>query len=253
MDINGTGILQCVNLCRTYSNGRTTAVTDAGFTFHEGRFYMIRGKRGSGKSTFLRMLGGVEAPSKGKVYYCGQDLYQMPDKKLARIRGMKFGFVFQSFNLIPELTVFDNILLPCLLNGFYDRDRVYELTHYICLAVFGIFSSGMCFYSRILTQKEQLGMYQVMGLQKKSLMFSIMIENALYFIFTALFSAAVLIGLSLLMGWDIYFLQYIDEYVLILTALLGTSQLGLVFPIFRLLKKDLAEIHDCLSAASYDF
>lgn len=127
MDINGTGILQCVNLYRTYSNGRTTAVTDAGFTFHEGRFYMIRGKSGSGKSTFLRMLGGVEAPSKGKVYYCGQDLYQLPDKKLARIRGMKFGFVFQSFNLIPELTVFDNILLPCLLNGFYDRDRVYEL------------------------------------------------------------------------------------------------------------------------------
>ncbi|AUJ24876.1 ABC transporter ATP-binding protein [Virgibacillus dokdonensis] len=103
-------ILQARDISKTY-NGYSV-VKSTTFSIREGSIYVIQGKSGSGKSTFLSLLGGMEEPSTGKVYVENESLYDMTDKKRSRIRGELFGFVFQSFQLIPELTVRENIELP---------------------------------------------------------------------------------------------------------------------------------------------
>ena len=83
------------------------------------------GKSGSGKSTLLHILGGLETPSDGKVYYDGLDLYKEAD--MADLRRTHFGFIFQAYNLIPEINVRDNILLPSYIAGKKQKERFEEL------------------------------------------------------------------------------------------------------------------------------
>jgi len=82
-----------------------------------GEFSFIVGKSGSGKSTLLHILGGLDTPSAGKVICDGVDLFKLSEKELARFRNETFGFVFQFFHLLPELTLLENILLPSLIRG----------------------------------------------------------------------------------------------------------------------------------------
>ena len=128
-----TPLLQCQDLRKTYYNGhqKTLAVRRAQVEFYSGRFYAVVGRSGCGKSTFLRLAAGIEPPESGRALYKGQDLYRLPEDRRARIRGREFGFVFQSYQLLPELNVRDNIALPCWLN----RKRLTGKIERLCAAL----------------------------------------------------------------------------------------------------------------------
>lgn len=88
------------------------ALDEVNLSIEEGEFAAIVGSSGSGKSTLLHLLGGLDRPTAGKVFIDGKDIYSMNDEKLAIFRRRKIGFVFQSYNLIPVLNVWENIVLP---------------------------------------------------------------------------------------------------------------------------------------------
>lgn len=112
-------ILTTENLTKVYGNGDTavTAVDHLNFEIHKGEFTAIVGASGSGKSTLLHLLGGVDSPTDGKVFLDGDDIYSLNDEKRSILRRRKIGFVFQTYNLIPVLTVEENIKMPLLLDG----------------------------------------------------------------------------------------------------------------------------------------
>ena len=98
--------------------GTTTKVLkDISLQVMQGEFVSIMGPSGSGKSTLLYILGGLDAPTKGQVLLNGTDISRFGDEKMSRIRRQKIGFVFQFYNLIPNLNVEENIMLPLLLDG----------------------------------------------------------------------------------------------------------------------------------------
>ena len=111
-------VLEARAVTRTYGTGTgaTHALRGVDVEIEQGRFTAIIGASGCGKSTLLQAVGGLEAPTSGKVLLDGQDLFALPDAALARLRRTRLGFVFQAFHLLPEYTVRDNILLPLLLD-----------------------------------------------------------------------------------------------------------------------------------------
>lgn len=112
-------ILRVEHLSKLYGSGETTvkALDDITFSVDKGEFVAIIGPSGSGKSTLLHMLGGVDRPSDGKVLVDNADIYQLNETQLAIFRRRQIGLVYQFFNLIPVLTVEENITLPLLLDG----------------------------------------------------------------------------------------------------------------------------------------
>lgn len=93
------------------------AVDGIDLEIENGKFTVIIGTSGSGKSTLLHCIAGLDKPTEGKVFLGDEDLYKLSDSELSKIRRKEFGFIFQSFNLIPVLSVYDNIVLPILLDG----------------------------------------------------------------------------------------------------------------------------------------
>ncbi len=112
-------ILRVDHLSKIYKSGESAvyALNDVSLTLAEGSFTAITGPSGSGKSTLLHLLSGLDKPTKGKVYYRDKDLYQYNDNQLSVLRRRRFGFVFQSYNLVKELTGYENMLLPVMLDG----------------------------------------------------------------------------------------------------------------------------------------
>lgn len=112
-------IIRCENLSKIYraGEGQVAALDNVTLNFEKGVFTAITGPSGSGKSTLLHLLGGLDAPSVGSVYYQKENLYKYRDNQLAVLRRRRFGFVFQSYNLVRELTAWENILLPVILDG----------------------------------------------------------------------------------------------------------------------------------------
>lgn len=112
-------ILRVENLSKQYGNGDTAvrALNDVSFSVEKGEFVAIIGPSGSGKSTLLHMLGGVDRPTGGKVFVDNTDIYQLNETQLAIFRRRQIGLVYQFYNLIPVLTVEENITLPILLDG----------------------------------------------------------------------------------------------------------------------------------------
>ena len=112
-------IIRCENLSKVYSMGENKVYALNGVTaaFEQGSFTAVTGPSGSGKSTFLHLLSGLDRPSDGEVYYQDAKLYQYSDNQLSVLRRRRFGFVFQSYNLVKELTAMENILLPVMLDG----------------------------------------------------------------------------------------------------------------------------------------
>lgn len=120
-------ILKVENLTKTYGSGENlvNAVYDVSFSVEKGEFVAIVGASGSGKSTLLHLIGGVDRPTSGKIFVDGNDISKMNDDKLAVFRRRQVGIVYQFYNLIPILTVEENITLPCDLDGRgVDRERL---------------------------------------------------------------------------------------------------------------------------------
>lgn len=120
-------ILKVENLTKTYGSGENLvhAVDDVSFSVEKGEFVAIVGASGSGKSTILHLIGGVDRPTSGKIFVDGNDISKMNDDKLAVFRRRQVGIVYQFYNLIPILTVEENITLPCDLDGRgVDRERL---------------------------------------------------------------------------------------------------------------------------------
>ncbi len=120
-------ILNVENLTKTYGSGENlvNAVDDVSFSVEKGEFVAIVGASGSGKSTLLHLIGGVDRPTSGKIFVDGNDISKMNDDKLAVFRRRQVGIVYQFYNLIPILTVEENITLPCDLDGRgVDRERL---------------------------------------------------------------------------------------------------------------------------------
>lgn len=111
-------LLEVQSLSKTYGSGNTAvrALKDVTFSVRKGEFVAIVGESGSGKSTLLNMLGALDAPTSGKVFVDGKDILSMDDNAQTVFRRRNIGFIFQSFNLIPELTVEQNIVFPALLD-----------------------------------------------------------------------------------------------------------------------------------------
>ncbi len=112
-------ILETRDLCKTYGSGETAvkALDGVNLAVEQGEFVAIVGTSGSGKSTLLHMLGGLDRPTSGTVTVDGKDLFSLKDEALTIFRRRKIGFVFQSYNLVPVLNVYENIVLPIQLDG----------------------------------------------------------------------------------------------------------------------------------------
>ena len=112
-------ILKTENLKKTYGSGeaKVEALRGVNLTVNKGEFLSIVGTSGSGKSTLLHMLGGLDRPTDGKVIIDGKDIFSLKDEELTIFRRRKIGFVFQAFNLVPVMSVYENIVLPIELDG----------------------------------------------------------------------------------------------------------------------------------------
>ncbi len=112
-------ILKVENLTKVYGkdNNKVVALDNVSFTVEKGEFVAIVGASGSGKSTLLHLIGGVDTPTSGKVFIDGQDIYKLNSDKLAIFRRREVGLIYQFYNLIPILTVEENITLPLELDN----------------------------------------------------------------------------------------------------------------------------------------
>jgi len=107
-------IIQAKNLCKTYSSGSEQfhAIKNVDIEIYDGDFTVIMGNSGSGKSTLLYLLSGLDTVTAGEVYFQGERIDKFNEKELATFRSKKIGFIYQSINLVPDLTLFENIALP---------------------------------------------------------------------------------------------------------------------------------------------
>ena len=119
-------LLEVHKISKTYGSGEAAvqALKQASFSVPRGEFVAVVGESGSGKSTLLNLIGGLDTPTAGKVYIDGRDIFAMKERNLTIFRRRNIGFIFQSFHLIPELTVEQNIIFPVLLD-YRKPDRKY--------------------------------------------------------------------------------------------------------------------------------
>ena len=112
-------IIRCEELSKVYRSGSAAvrAVDGVSLSFEQGSFTAVTGKSGSGKSTLLHLLSGLDRPTDGQVIYQENNLFQYNDNQLSVLRRRRFGFVFQAYNLVRELTAQENILLPVMLDN----------------------------------------------------------------------------------------------------------------------------------------
>jgi putative ABC transport system ATP-binding protein len=112
-------VLKTENLTKIYGKGNTevVALNKANISVEQGEFVAVIGTSGSGKSTLLHMLGGLDTPTSGKVFVENKEIFSLKNDSLTIFRRRKIGFVFQSFNLVPVLNVYENIIFPIQLDG----------------------------------------------------------------------------------------------------------------------------------------
>lgn len=130
-------ILQADNLKKIYGSGENAvhALDGVNISVEKGEFVAIVGTSGSGKSTLLHMLGGLDRPTEGKVIVDGKDISALKDEALTIFRRRKIGFVFQAYNLVPVLNVYENIVMPIELDGAkIDKNFVEQIIHTLGLS-----------------------------------------------------------------------------------------------------------------------
>lgn len=108
-------------------SGTLSILKNVNFTVKSGEMIFILGRSGSGKSTLLHLLGGLDQPTAGKILFEGEDLTAMNEKQISRIRNRRMGFVFQFYHLLPELTLYENVLLPSMVAGKKDEKWAKEV------------------------------------------------------------------------------------------------------------------------------
>jgi putative ABC transport system ATP-binding protein len=135
MPVNGLGstIVDCRNITKTVRMSRDQNLTilhEANFQVKQGEMVAIVGASGSGKTTMLGIIGGLDVPTSGEVFIAGQNISKLKEKQLARVRNRTIGFVFQFFNLVPTLTALENVMLPVQFDKkaqFKPEERAREL------------------------------------------------------------------------------------------------------------------------------
>lgn len=122
-------IIKTEKLCKSYQIGRNNVpvLNDIEITVEQGEFVSIMGPSGCGKSTLLYLLGGIDEPTSGRVFISNEDVNKMNDKEKSRLRRQSIGFVFQFYNLVQNLTVEENILLPVTMDGKKVKDYQKQL------------------------------------------------------------------------------------------------------------------------------
>ena len=115
------------NLSKSFQNGKTLVLDNINLEIKKGEFVSLMGPSGSGKSTLLYLIGGLDKPSSGIIKIFGQDINKMKDKELSNLRRKNIGFIFQFYNLVQNLTVEENILLPVIMDGRKKKDYIKEL------------------------------------------------------------------------------------------------------------------------------
>lgn len=123
-------VLESKDLCKYYGKGENVvkAVHNASIAIKQGEFVTILGKSGSGKSTLLHMLGGLDTPTRGKVLINGKDIFGLKEEELTVFRRRKIGFVFQAYNLISSINVWENVVLPIGLdNRQFDKEFIRDI------------------------------------------------------------------------------------------------------------------------------
>ncbi len=129
-----TPLLEARKLCKSYFNGEveTPVLFDVNLQINSGEFVAIMGPSGSGKSTLMHILGFLDTPTTGAYFFKGKPTENLDDDALARIRALSVSFVFQSFNLLPRTTVFENVMLPLLYHpSIHEREREKLVKHAI--------------------------------------------------------------------------------------------------------------------------
>ena len=118
-------LIRLENACKYYYMGEQTvkALDDVTLKVLEGEFVALMGPSGSGKSTAMNLVGSLDIPTKGTIYLDGQDVSEFSESELAQVRGKRIGFIFQSFNLIPNLTAKENVMLPMMFLGVDAEER----------------------------------------------------------------------------------------------------------------------------------
>lgn len=118
-------IVEIKSLSKFYKMGGETlkALDDISFSVHKGDFIAIIGPSGSGKSTLMNMIGCLDVPDTGDYHLDGKDVFSLKNKQLADVRNQKIGFIFQSFNLLPKQTAFENVELPLIYRGLNGNER----------------------------------------------------------------------------------------------------------------------------------
>jgi len=127
--MNKTVLLVAEKVCKDYPTpeGPMSVLKGVDLKLFSAEIAFIVGRSGSGKSTFLHLAGGLDRVTEGRIFFKGNDLSQMNEKELAIYRNRKIGFIFQFFHLLPELTLFENVLLPALIAGDSNPGQAREL------------------------------------------------------------------------------------------------------------------------------
>ncbi|PIQ91207.1 MAG: lipoprotein-releasing system ATP-binding protein LolD [Candidatus Omnitrophica bacterium CG11_big_fil_rev_8_21_14_0_20_41_12] len=118
-------IIKAQDICKSYrdTTSNLEVLKNINFTVREGEFLVIQGPSGAGKSTLLHILGGLDDPSRGAVYFQGDNIYGLDENARSNFRNQKVGFVFQFFHLLPELNALENVLLPSILKSWWERKK----------------------------------------------------------------------------------------------------------------------------------
>lgn len=128
--------IEIKNLTKKFIQGSNEiyAVNNVSMQIEKGEMVAITGQSGSGKTTLLNLIGGIETPTSGSVFFDGINICELDNGELSKLRRTKIGYVFQDFNLIPILTVEENIQMPWLLNSQkVDKERLREIEHFLGL------------------------------------------------------------------------------------------------------------------------
>jgi len=123
--LDDAAILRTEGLTKTYGkgSGKTVALDNVNLKITRGKLLAVYGPSGSGKTTLLFLLGGLDKPTSGRIYFEGVEVSNMSERRLSKLRRNSFGFVFQNYNLVDELTVLENVMLTMIFEGKPDAER----------------------------------------------------------------------------------------------------------------------------------